>query len=269
MQNNLQIPQQIKDFASSAEIYNICEKIGETYNLHIDQVGDLDNEIRGILLGIHGSSDFTDHIVKNLEIDRGIAEKITADVNNEVFKILRTNLQAKTSTHDNSAIERAGGFDIVPEGNQESANGNGNGHQVSSADRYSILSGIENPKMANITRLPKMGQETFTEPLVDHLLQNSTADPIIKPISNTTSQVNNSATNVNANIPPNLPIETDTERPEVRAMLDHLPTVPPNTPMTPEPQKPIDSEPTTPNAPLKLPLQPGPKGLDLYREAVK
>jgi len=95
MQDSISTNTSLKDFATSLEIFDVCEEIGKINNLHIDQVGELDSEIRGILLGINQSDDFIDHVVKRLEIDRKLAEKITEEVNEKVFEVLKAKLRSK------------------------------------------------------------------------------------------------------------------------------------------------------------------------------
>ncbi len=264
MQENTQIPKQISDFASSADIYIACEKIGQVYNLHIDQISELDNEIRCVLLGKNKSADFTDHIIKNMEISRDVAEKITEEVNSEIFKILRISMQAQTPL-DNSALERAGGFAVVPEETSGISRGieKEKADNVTPSDKNKILSGIENPKMSRVTMVPKTGEGTFTEPMVDRLLRSSTAVPKAQPLASPTHNI--TATPVSPITPTNLPIETAAENPKIKAMIDHVPTSAPM--VIPAPVMPQAKNPPTPTP--KLPLQPASNGADLYREAVK
>lgn len=80
----MQIPDSIKKIAQDPEIFTICEQIGNVHGLHIDQIGELDSEIRGVLLGVNKSSDFTKHVIERLEIDHQTAEKITKEINEAV-----------------------------------------------------------------------------------------------------------------------------------------------------------------------------------------
>ncbi|MFA6295255.1 MAG: hypothetical protein WC666_02405 [Candidatus Paceibacterota bacterium] len=176
-----EISNQIKDFAKSAEIYGICEKIGADFGLLIDQISELDSEIRGVLLGINKSSDFTDHIIEKLEIEEKVAKQITQKVNDQIFKILRENIQGNNSTassptttftqaqQDLSAIEQAGGFTIEKEKIEKPEDLEND--DVTEADRNKILSGIED-KPSVIQESEIQRHETFTEPLVDQLLSS-------------------------------------------------------------------------------------------------
>src|SRR5690348_837509 len=94
------IPQQFKELARSAELYDTVEKIGATFDLHIDQIGELDAEIRDILEGSSQSADFSKHVAERLEIDRSLAEKITLAVNKEIFGAIKSKLQSMTTNTD-------------------------------------------------------------------------------------------------------------------------------------------------------------------------
>jgi hypothetical protein len=115
-----QIPDQIKQFARSPQLYDVVEKIGTKYSLHIDQIGGLNAEIYDILFGVNKSSDFTEHIIKRLEIDRYVAIQIIEDVNKEIFQKLKIVLQAQNNSDSTeqvnnqsiSDIERLGNFNI-------------------------------------------------------------------------------------------------------------------------------------------------------------
>lgn len=113
------IPPQLKKLAESAELYDQSEKIGNKFNLMIDQIGELDAEIRGVLLGIFKPSDFTNHITERLEIKKDLAQQITEEVNKEIFetikKTLRADQESQTETSTIYSLEQAGGFSIEKE----------------------------------------------------------------------------------------------------------------------------------------------------------
>jgi hypothetical protein len=117
MQNqNTQIPEEYLKVANSPQIYEACQKIGEKFNLMIDQVGELDAEISDVLLGSSQSKDFVSNIIRRLEIGQDVAEKITAEVNGGIMQVLRDQLKhAPTNLPSQHAdIEAAGGFTIEP-----------------------------------------------------------------------------------------------------------------------------------------------------------
>jgi hypothetical protein len=67
--------------------------LGKKYNLHIDQMGQLDDEVLLILTGLSPYSNFTENIIKRLRIDETTGKNITTDVNNEIFLPIRESLK--------------------------------------------------------------------------------------------------------------------------------------------------------------------------------
>lgn len=215
----------MKDLALSPEIFDACEKIGNKFSLHIDQIGELDAQIREILLGQAKSSELTRDLQKYLEIDQKLANQIAEEVNKEIFATIKSNLQSRSETNQPlSSLERVGGFSVEKEV-VETENSD-----VTEADRGEILAGLENPqprvatpggnpplnlptderskgmpgamgvgasinKTSSFTRLTNpTTPDNHTEPLVDYLLskpagqstQKVSAEPTTNP-SNPTS----------------------------------------------------------------------------------
>ncbi|MBP6858555.1 MAG: hypothetical protein KBC33_01850 [Candidatus Pacebacteria bacterium] len=240
-----QTPPEFKKLADSAELYDRSEAIGAKFGLLIDQVGELDAEIRDILNGVSESGDFIKHIMQRLEIDRGLAEKIVAEVNAAVFQTLKEQIQAQTTVEENAAsvanIEKVGGFSIEKERVATES-------KVSAADRSQILEHLENPPVPK-GAYSKSSSDNHTEPLVDHLLQNSVGQLAPKP-------------HHEAPAPSNLPVveETPLETP-----VQSVPTRPSAPQRTT--QSPIQT-PTAPETPKTPPPQPKKAGPDPYREMV-
>lgn len=223
-----QTPPEFKKLAESVELYDQSEAIGAKFGLHIDQVGELDAEIRDILNGVSESADFAKHVVERLEINRKLADEIVVEVNKAVFQTLREQMQsseasAQTATQTASTIsniEQVGGFSIEKPA-AVSIN------KITAADRGTALEHLENPP---VNRGSTSGHEAHTEPLVDHLLQNSVS-------AGTHKQ------HVEPHVPDNLPIVGE----------------------TPFTQTPINIPPKAPEAPKPAPRT----GPDPYREMPK
>jgi len=138
------IPQEIKDFSESADLFDICEKIGKDNNLMIDQIGNLDAQVRAVLRGFVHSKDFTKKIEVAVEIDTKLASKITEEINKQVFQLIKVKMQESTPPNtNNSDLEKIGEFTIEEEN-----------------------APLHHPE-----------PETYTEPLVDHLLSRPTYIP--------------------------------------------------------------------------------------------
>lgn len=172
MQNqDNKIPDEYLKVAKSPEIFEACQKIGEKFSLMIDQVGELDAEISDVLVGSSESKDFTDNIMKRLEIGRGMAEQITSEVNSGIMQVLRDKLRqvSENQPSKHADIEAAGNFTIEPEHNSVAS-----APDVTIHDRQEILSTIEEAKPSSAQN------QKYTEPLVDHLLTTPTARPVEK-----------------------------------------------------------------------------------------
>jgi len=140
--NNSQIINVANNLSRAVEIFTICENIGKIFGLHIDQVGELDSEIRGIFLGVNKSEDLIDHIIKRLEINKASAEQIAEEINKQIFAFVKSKTQnpqspqtplsqiSSTNFSSNtpdaavpppsphSDLEKAGGFTIETENSQ-------------------------------------------------------------------------------------------------------------------------------------------------------
>lgn len=108
-------PIEFRKLAESPELYDTCEAVGNKFNLHIDQIGEMSAEICDILNGASESKDFTNHIMERLEIDQKLTDAIVVEVNKVVFQALRDKMQGKSSADTISSIESAGGFTIEPQ----------------------------------------------------------------------------------------------------------------------------------------------------------
>jgi hypothetical protein len=161
------IPNQIQDFADSAELFRICSKIGGEFNLNLDQIGELDAQIRWVLRGQASATSFSSDIQPLLEIDADKARTITNRINKDVFDTLKNLMEAHTTETSLQAIEQAGGFEIerpmsnIPVGTSLNL----------LEQKRDIMEGVENPTQSQPTTYPKK------EPLVEQLLRGVTAVP--------------------------------------------------------------------------------------------
>ncbi len=174
-----QIPEELKKLAQDPKIYDAIEKIGNDFDLHIDQMGELDAEVRRIMLGLSNSKDFTKNISALLEIDSVKSSKIAERINTDLFQAIKSGFQSSpslkidTDSIARSSFEQAGNFTVEPE--QGSNNIDQAAHPLES--HADLIAGIENP----IPAQPRGASTTGTAEnhldtmLVDHLL----AGPIV------------------------------------------------------------------------------------------
>ena len=182
------LPKELQDAISSPDIHDKIQKIGGKHNLHIDQIGELVDQIGLVMLGLKKASNFVADTSARLSISQKNAKEVADDINREIFSTIKTHMreaEEQSTINDReiesktiSSIEHAGGFSVVKEDSGEDM-----GKAVTSADKADILESIENPQPGKETVSQKTGPgyddrpESFTEPLVDQLLENTTARP--------------------------------------------------------------------------------------------
>lgn len=86
---NKNIPQEILDVAESATLFDKVELVTKPFDLHINQVGELDSIIREALRGEIPREEILKYIVENLEVDDVTGNKILKTINLEIFQKLR------------------------------------------------------------------------------------------------------------------------------------------------------------------------------------
>ncbi len=185
------IPPEIVEAIKSSRVYDKLEQIGERYGLMLDQIGGLDVQTRMVLLGELRSTEFVSAVAKDLEISIQTAEKIAADVNTEIFDVLRTSMrraqeaaeQARMSPPaptpvppSTSHIEKVGDFSVIQRPPSTSPQ-----YNSSTLNKESVLNDLE-----NIKKLRPENAENY----VEHLLENHTpptppVPPAPKPVQPT------------------------------------------------------------------------------------
>src|SRR5437660_1545756 len=98
------LPDQIKELIININSQETLLEIGRRHGLHIDQLGELVDEATLVLFGLTKSSDFLNHIKDRLRVDGGMAQKITTDINNEIFLPIRESLQKLAGQKETPAV---------------------------------------------------------------------------------------------------------------------------------------------------------------------
>lgn len=84
---------EIKEALMSPDFGAKLDAIGEKNALHIDQVGELANEIAAVMFGETKAANFIDNIKSLLNLSDKEARDLTNDVNEQIFLPLRSALQ--------------------------------------------------------------------------------------------------------------------------------------------------------------------------------
>ena len=81
------LPQDVKDVVFSADVEDEVGQIGKKYELHIDQMGELMEEVELVMLGITHYSNFIPNIGERLGIsDKEKIRNIADEVNEKLFR---------------------------------------------------------------------------------------------------------------------------------------------------------------------------------------
>lgn len=85
----LQMPQQLRDAYFSEETTNKIMLVAKTHDLHIDQTGELSDEVGLVFLGVTPASDFVKNVRERLKINNDLATKIVEKLNSDIFEPAR------------------------------------------------------------------------------------------------------------------------------------------------------------------------------------
>lgn len=132
------LPEEIKETLTDEDLPEDIEEIGKENGLHLDEIELLYEEVSAVLLGKASAKNFKDRITSRLAIETGVAEKVTADIDDLLFKPLRDSLQKAYGVSQTHSQE-----------NQED-------DDEEIVNREDILREIENPEPISIKKFPKV-----------------------------------------------------------------------------------------------------------------
>ncbi len=211
-----ELPQEMRDAITAADLPVRMKKIAQNQNLMIDQIGSLQNEILLVMLGIEPSSEFIKNVSKELGVSNSKSLEIAKEVNDSIFGSIRTYLREweeqagqseenaehfipqKNNSEDFSSIEQAGDFSVEKRTVEHGVPIEAGEDTIEHKD--DILAGIENPQAGNekISRKESSFEQRYLEPLIDHLLKGSVSQPQEKvtstPVVTTTIAVTTATT---------------------------------------------------------------------------
>lgn len=88
-----QLPPRLREVYSSIKTTDTLREIGQEYDLHIDQIGELVDETGLVMLGVTHPSDYISNLQNRLEIDEGTAKQVAKAVNERIFETIREELK--------------------------------------------------------------------------------------------------------------------------------------------------------------------------------
>ena len=90
------LPEASKEILYSVETSDKLMAIGQQHQLHIDQIGEMADEVGFVLLGLAPSSELLTKLQTRLKVERVVAENLTADINTKIFLPIRDSLRQLT-----------------------------------------------------------------------------------------------------------------------------------------------------------------------------
>ena len=88
------LPKDLQEIILATETADKIRAIGQKYQLHIDQMGALDEEINNVLFGISPANNLVRQIRIKLGLELPMAEAIARDLNDQIFLKIRESLQS-------------------------------------------------------------------------------------------------------------------------------------------------------------------------------
>lgn len=87
------VPPRVESAFLSVDPDEKLKEVAEEYNLHIDQGGDLQDEVLNIISGETKPKDFKKNIRKHLSVSKEEAEEITRDIDEMIFSPMKEELK--------------------------------------------------------------------------------------------------------------------------------------------------------------------------------
>ncbi len=144
------LPEDLQKILSSVGTTDILLDIGDSFNLHVDKIGELVDETTLLILGFTKSADFVNNLRDRLEVSTDLAEKIAKDINDKLLFKIRESLKGVQGAEERAFVE-----DASVQKNTE---------DVSASDREKILEEIENPVVSNTSNKPEPVSQPIQTP---------------------------------------------------------------------------------------------------------
>ncbi len=87
------MPERLRAILASTDTMEHIQTIGKKYNLRIDQLGELDNNISRVLLGLKKPNDFGPDLQAGTSLEKDVVNAITQEVDEKIFKPILAQLK--------------------------------------------------------------------------------------------------------------------------------------------------------------------------------
>ncbi len=97
------LPSVVQQAIQSANLHTQIEEISKRHQLHIDQMGNVEDEVILVMLGLEDAGDFANNLVTNAQITKDAATGIAQEVENQIFLPIRGYMQKFMEEQTDSA----------------------------------------------------------------------------------------------------------------------------------------------------------------------
>lgn len=168
------LPEDLKEAIIGVKTAETIYDTGQKNALHVDQIGELADEVGLAMLGLTKTEDFVNHIKNRLQIGQTTAEQITREINEQIFLPIRESLMklhSASANEANEAREAASGVETIQTPGPSTALG-----ASDLPDKDKLLDEIENPaqtpqdtvfekKLGQLFRIPR--EEVDLDPYLE------------------------------------------------------------------------------------------------------
>lgn len=91
-----ELPDDVRSAVLSAQLGEHVREIGQKHNLHIDQIGMLEDETMLVMLGFFPPETFSEQIAEQLRIPEADAALVAQEVNDQIFLPIRESMKRFT-----------------------------------------------------------------------------------------------------------------------------------------------------------------------------
>lgn len=89
-----ELPKDIQEAVLSTDLSSRIQAIGAKYQLHVDQIGILEEEVMMVMLGFSNPATFAEQLVEALQITPDVAGQLAQDIAGAIFLPIRESMQA-------------------------------------------------------------------------------------------------------------------------------------------------------------------------------
>ena len=95
-----ELPKTVQDTILNSGWEKTTRNIVDKYNLRIDQGASIEQETMFVMFGFDDADDFTKNIMNEAGIKEDLANKITEEINRDIFKLITDRLVEKTNDEE-------------------------------------------------------------------------------------------------------------------------------------------------------------------------